>query len=129
VQVLIGAPTGGAVHGNFYFGLGDPPSAYPLDPKDYSGRIVPGGYEIYLLIRWNVLRPALQDASAPLPPASGQMIALDFALDVKKSNAGSSRDAQLIYASNPVQGTLSPTCYGTPAPVCEDRLWCASTLE
>jgi hypothetical protein len=127
VQVVITAPTGGAVRGLFYFNSANPPKTQPVDPKDYSGRIVAGGYEIYLLLRWDVLRPVLQDASAPVPPLSGQKVALDFALDVK-GGSSASRDAQLLYVANPVQGAPSPTC-STPAPFCDDRVWCASTLE
>jgi hypothetical protein len=70
----------------------------------------------------------LADASASVLPASGQKIALDFALDVKGS-ASSTRDAQLIYASTVVQGGSPAFCGSPPIPVCEDRTWCAPTLE
>jgi hypothetical protein len=126
VQVLVTAPTGDTVRGLYYFN-GSTSKTLPLDPKDYSGRVVPGGYEIYLLLRWDVLRPVVQDASAPVPPASGQRIALDFVLDVKDS-AGSSLDAQLMYATTPVLGAPLPSCQ-LPTPYCDDRTWCASTLE
>jgi hypothetical protein len=62
--------------------------------------------------------------------ASGAQVRFDLALNSADATFGTvddMRDAQMIFYVGTVSGTS--TCGGDPSPYCDDRLWCATTLQ
>jgi hypothetical protein len=93
------------------------PTALP--PGQFKQAKTSGGYAIEVLLPW-------PGGSA----AGGSQVRFDLALNSADATFGTAddmRDAQMIFYVGTVSG--SSTCGGDQAPYCDDRLWCATTLE
>jgi hypothetical protein len=92
------------------------PTALPAD--QYKQAKTSGGYAIEVLLPW--------PGGAV---TGGSQVRFDLAFNSADSTFGGvddMRDAQVIYYIGTVD---KPACGSTAEPYCDDRLWCATTLE
>jgi hypothetical protein len=90
-----------------------------LSAAQYAQAETDGGYAIEVLLPW-------KDGS----PGSGAKVRFDLALNIADDNFGSvsdMRDAQMVYYVGTVSDQTS--CPGAAEPYCDDRTWCAPTLQ
>ena len=94
------------------------PSALPTD--QYKQATTSGGYAIEAVLPW----------PGGAAPSGGAQVRFDLALNSADATFGTvddMRDAQMIFYVGTAGG--ASTCGGDQAPYCDDRLWCATTLQ
>ena len=92
-----------------------------LPPSSFAARIVPGGYEIELLLDWTTLK---------MKPVSGAVIAFDSAVDVRRDSSVTGPRLQSFLGYTKVIGPSPCNPERTTAhPSCDDRSWCSPSLE
>jgi hypothetical protein len=116
IQVIVPA-TGPAVSVKTDSSGAGTPTALPAG--QFKQTKTSGGYAIEILLPW-------PGGAA----AGGSQVRFDLALNSADATFGTvddMRDAQMIFYVGTVSGTS--TCGGDQAPYCDDRLWCATTLQ
>lgn len=97
-----------------------------LDPSAFAARLVPGGYEVEVLLTWDMV----QGKGNPVvpPPSGGSRIGFDFACDIRATNGG--RKFQSWYYAAAVPANVPSDCsIASYRPYCDDRMWCFPVLE
>lgn len=94
-----------------------------LEPSQFAGRLVPGGYEVEFQLPWSLISGSIDGGP---PPGAGSRIGFDVACDIQAP------DGTRLYQSS--LSARVPTATGACNqddihPSCDDQTWCAVDLS